>query len=120
IQLWRNRLSRAADLPLHGEPALIANRPRRGNLAAQGLRQCCRLWNIFGCFDAAADGYDERRLSQIHSRLRLFEEIKRLGANLLRAHGYGHGIHGRFSRRMRRERSEEHTSELQSLAYWVC
>src|SRR5947207_12914040 len=58
IQLWRNRLSRAADLPLHGETALIANRPRRVNLASPGLHQYLRHTNIFGYHASAVVYYD--------------------------------------------------------------
>jgi len=85
IQFRRDRLPRAADLPLHGEPAFIANRARRGDFAAQGFRERFGLRNIFGRFDAAPDSHDQRRLRQVHGGLRFFEEIQRLGSNLFRA-----------------------------------
>src|SRR5712664_2936767 len=85
IKFRSYRLAGAADLALHREPAFIANRARGGDLAAKSFRERFGLRNIFGGFDAATDGHDERRLGQVYRRLRFFEDIKRLGAYLLRA-----------------------------------
>ena len=35
VELRRHRLTRAADLPLHRQPAVVADRPRRGQLGAE-------------------------------------------------------------------------------------
>src|SRR6266568_4381998 len=39
IQLRRDRLPRAADLPLHGQPSGVADRPRRRELGAECRRE---------------------------------------------------------------------------------
>src|SRR5882724_12957387 len=62
IKFWRNGLAGAADLAFHGEPAFIANGAGRGDLAAESFGESFSLGNIFGGFDAAANGHDERGL----------------------------------------------------------
>src|SRR5713226_7922562 len=103
IKLWRHGLPGAADLPLHREPAFIADRPRRSDLSTERFCERLRLRDIFRCFDAAADGHDQWSLRQIDGRLRFLEKLQRFGANLLSAQRYGHGIDRRFARGMSRE-----------------
>src|SRR6266478_2112783 len=102
VQLRRHGLSRAADLPLHRQPTLIADRARRGDFCAQRLGQRFRVRNIFRRFDPAANRHNQRRLCQIHRGLRFLEQIERLGADLLRLQINGHRIYRRFAGRMRR------------------
>src|SRR6478609_4000018 len=37
VQLWRDGLAGRADLALHGEPAVVADRARGGEFGAEGL-----------------------------------------------------------------------------------
>src|SRR5208282_4000311 len=55
VELWRHRLPGAADLPVHREPAFVANRPRRANFSAEQLCQLLRHRDILWRFDSAPD-----------------------------------------------------------------
>src|SRR2546430_14823879 len=82
IEFWRDGLAGAANLALHGKPAFIANGARRGNFRAKSFRKRFRLRNVFGSFDAAADGNNERRLSEVDRGFGFLEKLQRLRPNL--------------------------------------
>src|SRR5215469_16112840 len=62
IQFRRYRLAGTADLTIHRQPALVADWTRSRQFSADGLCQRFRLGYVFGGFDAAPDGHDQRRL----------------------------------------------------------
>src|SRR2546425_4931102 len=64
-------------------------------------------------------------MSRVNSRNRVFGSVRTLETTISRSAGSIRGPpmsnqSNRGARAMRRRRSEEHTSELQSLAYLVC
>ena len=77
IQLRRDGLPGAADLPLHRQPAGVADRPRRGQLGAERLGQLLRERDVRLLLDAAADRDDPLGLRQVDRLLRFLE--RRLG-----------------------------------------
>jgi hypothetical protein len=83
IKLGRDGLAGAADLAVHRKPAFVANRARRGDFAAHELGQLFGEGNIFGRFDAAADGDQDGRLREVDGLLGFAEKFEGLGANLL-------------------------------------
>src|SRR5258708_18174906 len=89
IEFWRDGLARAANLAVHGKPALVADGARGGDFAADGLSRLLGKRDILGSFDAASDGHNDGRLREVHGLLGLAEKFERLGANLpgLQIHG---------------------------------
>ena len=73
IELRRDRLSRAADLPIHRQPARIADRTRRRDLGAERLGQLLRERDVLFALDAAADGDDALGLREVDGLLRFLE-----------------------------------------------
>src|SRR5438105_15670235 len=85
IEFWRDGLAGAANLALHGKPAFIANGARRGNLRAKSYRKRFRLRNVFGSFDAAAHGNNERRQSEVDRGFDFREKLVRFGPHFRRS-----------------------------------
>src|SRR5262249_6770156 len=85
IELWSDRLPRAANLSLHGEPAFIADGTRSSNFRTERFRQLLGLRNILRRFDATPDRNDERGLRKIDGGLGFLEKFERLGADLIGA-----------------------------------
>src|SRR5215467_4409328 len=65
IEFGCDGLAGAADLALHGQPSLVADRTGRRNFGAQSLGDGLGLRDIFRRLNAATDGDDERSLGQI-------------------------------------------------------
>jgi sigma54-dependent transcription regulator len=70
-------------LALHGEPAFVADGAGSGDFSAESFREGFGLGDIFGSFDAAAYGDDDGSLREVDGGLGFFEEVERLGANLI-------------------------------------
>ena len=81
IQLRRHGLARAADLPLHGEPAIVADGPRTGQFGAQGVGKFLDHRDVLGFLDASAYGDDDFRRAQIDRARRLAKEFERISAD---------------------------------------
>src|SRR3954471_16930069 len=62
VQLRRDGLARAADLPIHRQPAGITDRTRGGNLGAERLGKVLGNLEMFLPLDASTDGNDTFRL----------------------------------------------------------
>ena len=78
VQLRRDRLAGAADLPLHRQPAGVADRARRRELGAERLGELLRDGDVLLLLDAAADRDDALGLRQIDRLLRFLERRFRL------------------------------------------
>src|SRR5262245_36552811 len=81
VELGRHGLARAADLPLHRQPARIADRTRRGQLGAERLGQLLRHRQVLLPLDAAADRDNPLGLREIDRLLRFLKRRLRLLAD---------------------------------------
>ena len=81
VQLRRDGLARAANLALHRQPAVVADRPRRRKLGAKGLRQLFGNRQVLLRLDPAPDGDDPLGLRQIDGLLRFLKRRLRLLSN---------------------------------------
>ena len=73
IQLGRDGLARAANLALHRQPAVVADRPRRGELGAKRLGELLGDRDVLLRLDAAAHRDDALGLRQIDGLLGFLE-----------------------------------------------
>src|SRR5262249_51753370 len=89
IQLWRYGLARAAYLPLHWQPPRIADRTRRCQFRAEGIRQSLRKWNVRLLLNAAPHGHDSLGLREVDGLPRLLERRFRFLSNGSRLNGNG-------------------------------
>ena len=83
IEFWGDSLAGAADLALHGEPAFVADGTRGRDFSAEGFGEGFGLGDVFGGFDAAADGDDDGGLREVDGGFGFLEKIEGLGADLL-------------------------------------
>ena len=82
IQLRRNRLPRAPHLPLHRQPARIADRPRRRQLRSQRRRQLLHQLQILLLPNPSSHAHNHCCRRKIHRLRRLTERLTRFRPNL--------------------------------------
>ena len=82
VYLGRDGLAGTADLALHGEPAVVADRARGGEFGSKNLRQFFDNGQIVFFLDTATDGDDEFGGAQIDGALGFAERLIRLAADL--------------------------------------
>src|SRR3954447_12621037 len=116
VELWRNRLSRAANLPIHGQPPRVADRAGGGELGAHRLRELLRDLDMLLPLDAAADRNNALGLREIDRLFRFLERRFRLLANLRRVDRHGRAADRRrrasFLHRIRAERADLKRDEV--------
>ena len=78
VELRRDSLTGAADLPVHRQPAGVADRPRRGELRAERLREILRDLEVFLPLDSAPDRDDPLGLRKVDRLLCFLERRLRL------------------------------------------
>ncbi len=65
VEPRRHGLARAANLPVHGQPAGVTDRPGRRDLGAKALGERARKLQVLRPFDAASDRHDAVGLRQV-------------------------------------------------------
>src|ERR1700722_16678185 len=98
IEFGRDRLAGAANLALHGQPAVIADGPRRSKLAAKRCGEFFHHGQVVLFLDTAAYGDDDRGGAEIDGLRCLAEGLLGLIANSarvdLRREGFDAGVAG--------------------------
>src|SRR6185503_1292140 len=92
IELRCDGLSRRTDLAFDGEPAVVADGARCGDLCAEGGGEILNEGEIAFFADAATDGYDHGGGAEVYSLSGAAEGLAGLGADL---RGFDGWIEGR-------------------------
>ena len=81
VQFGRDGLAGAAHLPLHGQPAVVADGARGCDFGAESRSKVLHEGEILGFLDAAAHSDNQRRGAQVDGLGGPAERLTRLGAN---------------------------------------